>query len=324
MMRRRFASAPVLLALVSPNTATGQDSGTGDAIAPGSHRKIVLDERAGGFRRSFRLYVPKGAGDGESRPLVVAIHGGLATARILAQQTNFDDLADRFGFYVAYPNGLGIFSLVRHWNGGFCCAQALGKGLDDVGFVDRVIEWTAARHAIDSREIYVVGFSNGGFLAYWYAAQRADRLAGLGIWASTIGSLDTPKRSWTWTPPAVPLPAFIAHGTADPRLPWDTGSSRKGQELLGAVASAEAWAAANGCEEPPSTSRSHSDAVERRAWCEDGPNPVVLLGIEDWGHSWPGPRRTDRLDASHPLRGFHLAEEMWSFFAGLAGYDEAD
>ncbi len=165
-----------------------------DTVAPGTSAKIVLDERAGPFRRSFRLHVPAGA-DGAPHPLLVAIHGGLATARIHEDQTGFSAIADREGFYVVYPNGLGVFSLMRHWNGGFCCAQALGDDLDDPGFIDRVIEWTAARHPIDRRRVYVVGYSNGGFLAYWYAALRADRLAGLGIWASSIGSLDTARRS---------------------------------------------------------------------------------------------------------------------------------
>ena len=329
MPRRGRIAGLALLLLAGSAPAAAEDAA--DISAPGTSVKIVLDERAGGFRRSFRLHVPVGADD-EPRPLVVAIHGGFSSAHAHERQTAFSALADRAGFYVAYPNGLGIFSLARHWNGGFCCGKARAEDLDDPGFIDRVIEWTEARHAIDRRRIYVVGFSNGGFLAYWYAALRADRLAGLGIWASSIGSLDTPKKSWAWSPPATPLPAFIAHGQADPRLPWETGRARGNVKLLGAVASAEAWAEANGCGEAPVESRSHGGAVVRRSWCAGGPSPVVLLGLEGWGHEWPGPRRMDKLDVapearkrnvapearqrnpSEPLREFHLAEEMWSFF----------
>ncbi len=301
----------LLAATAGPSPARGE--APVDTVAPGTSAKIVLDERAGRFRRSFRLHVPADADD-DPRPLIVALHGGLATARILEDQTGFSELADREGFYVVYPNGLGVFSLFRHWNGGFCCAQALDKELDDPGFVDRVIDWTLARYPIDERRIYVVGYSNGGFLAYWYASLHTDRLAGLGIWASSIGALDTPKRSWTWPPPTTPLPAFIAHGLDDRRLPWDTPAARDGQEIFGAVASAKAWAEAVGCVEAPEENRSHSDAVMHRSWCAESPNPVVLLGLEGWGHDWPGPKRTDRLDGSRSLHGFHLAEEMWSFF----------
>ncbi len=40
---------------------------------------------------------------------------------------------------------------------------------------------------------------------------------------------------------------------------------------------------------------------------------VVLLEVEGWGHDWPGPRGTGKLPPTHPLGGFHLAEEMWDF-----------
>lgn len=301
----------MLLMLAGATAPVGAES----TAAPGTSAKIVLDERAGGFRRSFRLHVPANADQSEPRPLVVALHGGIATARILEDQTGFSELADRQGFYVVYPNGLGVFSLMRHWNGGFCCAQALGKDLDDPGFVDRVIDWTLDHYPINPRRVYLVGYSNGGFLAYWYAALHAERLAGLGIWASSIGSLDTPKKSWTLPAPTASLPTLIAHGTDDRRLPWDTGAARGRQKLLGAVASAEAWARGNGCSEPPAETR--SGTVLRRSWCTEGTSPVVLLGVEGWGHEWPGPKRTDRLDASHPVYGLHLAEEMWEFFSQL-------
>ncbi len=311
---RRLASVFVLVVLAGLSGETGaRAAGATDSVQPGTTRKIVLDERARAFRRSFRLHVPAGAEGGEPRPLVVALHGGLATAAVFERQTAFSQVADHAGFYVVYPNGLGIFSLLRHWNGGYCCAKALELDLDDPAFIDRVIDWVTERHAVDRQRIYVVGYSNGGMLAHWYAATRADRLAGVAIWASSIGSLDTPERSWTWPPPAVPLPAMIAHGIDDPRLPWDAGA-RDGQTLLGAVGSAEAWAEAVGCAEPPVEERDRDGAVLRRTWCAEGASPVVLLGLEGWGHDWPGPKRTDRLDASDALHGYHLAEEIWRFF----------
>ena len=290
---RRVAVGLILVALTAIAIPAVSAEGAGKRIAPGSSDKIVLDERAGRFRRSFRLHVPSGGGDGTPRPLVVAIHGGFATARILEQQTALGEVADRAGFYVVYPNGLGVFSLLRHWNGGFCCGKAFSSDLDDPDFVNRVIEWAATRYPVDRRRIYLMGYSNGGYLAYWYASLYADRLAGLAIYASSIGSLDTPKRSWAWTPPATPLPAFIAHGMDDPKIPYDPGTSRKGQKLLGAIASAGAWAEANGCDVQPVASRTHGDAVLRQAWCEEGSSPVVLFGLEGWGHAWPGPKRTE-------------------------------
>ncbi len=278
---------------------------------PGVTQKIVVDERAGGFRRSFRLHLP--AVMDETPPLVVALHGGFANGRIMEQQSNLSRLADREGFVVAYPNGLGILGLLRHWNGGYCCAKAMKDGLDDVGFIDRVVEWVAARHTIDGERVYVIGYSNGGMIAYDYAAKRADRLAGLGIWASSIGSSEG-ELAWSWTPPDTRLPVFIAHGLVDDRLLYGA-SDKNGQARLGAKGSAVAWVEVNGCGDTPEVTQTRDGAVHRMTWCAGSPEPVVLLSLEDWGHDWPGPHKTNRLEASQPLHGFDLAAEMWTFFS---------
>lgn len=298
---------------------------------PGHSEKIFLDEKAGGFKRSFRLHVPAGAKSTDAdqpRPLVLALHGGFATARILEKQSGLSEVADREGFLVAYPNGFGFFSLARHWNGGVCCGKALKSNFDELGFLDRVTEWIAERYPVDPERIYVIGYSNGGMLAHWYASERADKLAGLGIWASSIGSVEKPDRSWTWPTPKDKMPVFIAHGKSDNRLPYDTlglagpAAERKNIRLLGGVGSARAWAEANGCTEDPRGST--AGAVERREWCTGSDQPVVFVGLDGWGHDWPGPNLTAKLPSSEPLRNYHLAEEMWAFFSRAESTTSAD
>jgi len=109
------------------------------------------------------------------------------------------------------------------------------------------------------------------------------------------------------------------HGLEDRRLPFEETTERgEHQTLLGAVGSAEHWAVANGCTEPPEITRLRGGAVEKRGWCLDSSDPIILLALEGWGHDWPGPRKTDRLPAAEPLRGYHFAEEIWSFFVAAA------
>ncbi len=293
------------------------------AIAPGSSAKIVTTERVGGFRRSFRLHVPAGYDhDSEPQrryPLVVALHGGVATGAIFERQSGLSAVADREGFFVVYPNGIGIFSLLRHWNGGYCCARAAKIGLDDPAFLDRVRGWVSAHYPIDAERHYVIGYSNGGMLAYWYAATRADQLAGLGIWASSLARPVDGGDGWATPRPAVALPAIVSHGSADPRLPYRADDERDptergGLALLGAVGSAAAWAEANGCAAPPATSMAADGALEILDWCATSDAPVRFLGVDDWGHEWPGPKRTTRLEPQLPLAGFDLADRMWAFF----------
>ena len=320
---RSWISA-VLTAALATTSLAAENPRPPDAPQPGESAKILLDPesvpRAGPFRRSFRLHLPRDWDEGAPRPLVVALHGGVARGAILERQTGFSDVADREGFLVAYPNGLGIFGLLRHWNGGYCCARAARIRLDDVGFLDAVIDWISERYAVAGERVFVVGYSNGGMLAYRYAAQRPERVAALGIWASSVaafGTEDGGEPTWVQPVPGEPVPAFIAHGTADPRLPYDVPGTGGDAGLLGALGSARFWAHANGCAAAPKTGESRSGALAERTWCAEGAGPVKLLGVAGWKHEWPGPKRTGRRAAEDPLRDFHLAAEMWRFFEAL-------
>ncbi len=54
--------------------------------------------------------------------------------------TRFDEVADRHGFLVAYPDGLD-----HHWNDG-----RLPGDVDDVGFVAALVRELAARYPVEA------------------------------------------------------------------------------------------------------------------------------------------------------------------------------
>ncbi len=253
-------------------------------------------------------------------PLVVALHGGVSNARIFEKQSGFSAVSDREGFLVAYPNGIGLGSLLRHWNGGYCCARAMKKQIDDIGFVKAVIDDVASRLQVDRSRIYLVGYSNGGMLAYTFAAQHPETVAAVGIFASAPG-LEA-NGEVTWAPnPAGAVPLIHVHGFEDPRLRWRKPHKPKRLEknptiTLDPEESAAFWARrANGCADEPTVRSFLEGAVSRWDWCEGSAAPVALLGLEGWGHEWPGPRGTAKLRKKAALRSFDAAVEMWAFFS---------
>jgi hypothetical protein len=102
---------------------------------------------AGGIDRSFSLYVPPQLA--ANAPLVMALHGSNASGQKLRAYTGyeFDALADRYGFIVAYPD-----SSASGWND---CRVAVNnaarrQGINDVDFLQAVIAnltWKRRTHS---------------------------------------------------------------------------------------------------------------------------------------------------------------------------------
>lgn len=275
--------------------------------------------RVMGSRRSYLVHVPPALDPERPLPLIVAIHGAFETAKAMEERSGFSDLADREGFVAVYPNGMGLFGLLQHWNAGHCCGKAAADNVDDVGFVAAVIEDVQKRLPIDRNRIYMVGFSNGGMLAYRFAAENSDRLSALATIAATIGgqpAADAPL--WRIPDPKTPLPLILFHGLDDEAIPPQGGSSpqRGGdQSFLSVQDSADFWIRNNGCDPDPLSEDIRNGNIRKTIWqgCRQDAD-VVLYMLKNWGHVWPGRHYTHRLDSDNPLKDFDAAPIIWDFF----------
>lgn len=273
-----------------------------------------------GARRFYRLHVPAGYDRRVKTPLVVVLHGAFSTPRQVERESGFSELAAREGFLVAYPAGAyGLFGLFRHWNAGHCCGKAAADGVDDVGFLLRVIRDIGRTCNVDPARVYLAGFSNGGMLTYRFAAERTSVLAAAApLAASPGGRASSDRPPWMTPMPQAPLPLIVFHARDDDSVPFEGGTSpRKGgeQEYVSVAEAAAFWVSNNGCLEEPVVESARQGRVTKKTWSDPrGGNDVVLYELEEWGHTWPGKHFTGRLDPGHPLRGFHAAEIIWEFF----------
>ena len=153
-MARRLAAllAAVLLAVgcSAPSVAAPQGFTTG----PTTHELSF-----GGLDRSYVLYIPDGLQN--PAPLVVMLHGGFGSAAQAERAYGWDELADSAKFVVAYPDGAG-----RAWNVEGCCGRPGRENIDDVGFINAVVDDIAANVNVDPHRRYATGISNGGMMAY--------------------------------------------------------------------------------------------------------------------------------------------------------------
>jgi poly(3-hydroxybutyrate) depolymerase len=192
----------LLLALVTSPAA---------ALEPGDYTDRTL--QWAGVARTYDLHVPPGY-DGETPiPLVLDLHGLSSNGAAQQGISGMRFLADPEGFVIVWPNGLD-----SSWNGGWCCGDAAGNEVDDVGFLRALAEQLAQELAIDRRRIYVTGLSNGGIMTQRLACEAADVFAAAAPVAFPIGLI--PIESCD---PVRPMPVLTFQGPHDVLVPYEGG-----------------------------------------------------------------------------------------------------
>jgi polyhydroxybutyrate depolymerase len=182
-------------------------------VQPAAGNYLVSLE-VGGFDRKYYLHVPPAIARREPLPVVLVLHGGGGDARILDGVINITTVADREGFYVAFPQ-----AYAKHWNDGReVHSEAREKGVDDVAFLLAIVQDVIDRLPVDSHKIYISGMSNGAFMAGRVACEAADTFAAAGLVAGTSyqGFADQCQ-------PGRPVPIAIFLGTNDEIVPFEGG-----------------------------------------------------------------------------------------------------
>jgi polyhydroxybutyrate depolymerase len=262
--------------------------------------------QAGGVSRTYRVYRPANLAAPAKMPLVVILHGGLGTGLDAESRYGWDAAADRYGFMVAYPDGVK-----RTWNAGACCGPAQREEVDDVGFLNQLLRVLTDEGA-DPRKIYLTGMSNGGAMAYRYACEGKVPVAAIGI---VSGALTVSCRN----PQKISL--IAVHGSTDQHIPIDGGMGKKGLVKLdwpSYNSTLDLFRSALNCASPQT--RRDSSVTIKTASCVQ--NAVVIqITIDGAGHQWPGSKPNDRpaarlfapdppskaLDATQVLSEFFLA-----------------
>jgi polyhydroxybutyrate depolymerase len=271
----------------------------------------------GGRARTWLTYVP--ARPATSPALVIVLHGSMGTASQAraVYGYDFDRLADRDGFLVVYPQGVE-----GNWNDSRIAGDFAARRLhvDDVGFLQALVERLVAERHVDRTRVYVTGVSNGGAMVL-RLAQQVPRFAR--AYAAVGSSLGAPGNV-SITPVREPVSILVMNGTDDPIVPWDGGEVslygvlvRRGR-VVSTQASIDYFRGLAGLDGAPAVTRlpdvdtSDGSTVVCSAWT--GQHNVTLVAIEGGGHGVPHPQtRLPRLlgRGNRDIRG---AEEIWKFF----------
>jgi polyhydroxybutyrate depolymerase len=182
--------------------------------------------RHDGLERTWTLYVP--AALAESPALLLVLHGSSHDAEMVRRVSlwRFDELAERDGFLVAYPEGLansGALRLGPEWND--CRKSTRNRAhdldVDDVGFLRRLIADLSETYRVDRRRVYATGYSDGGQMSYRLATEIPDEIAGVAV---VMAQQAEPENS-NCLDPRGRISILVMNGTDDPIIPFGGGEA---------------------------------------------------------------------------------------------------
>lgn len=237
----RSLGAVALVALVCAGACGGPGPSTGGSDADQSRQP---GSSAGAARRPPDVYVPPGHDSRVPLPLVILLHGYQSSSDKVERYFDLQPAAARIGFIYVRPNGSKDRSGDQFWNATDACCDLTGTGVDDSAYLAQLIADLEARYPVDPRRVYLVGHSNGGFMAYRMACDHADRIAAI---VSLAGATIADPRRCT---PSTAVSVLEVHGTADDLIAY-TGGSIRGHQFPAATVTVKDWARLDRCATDP-------------------------------------------------------------------------
>jgi len=205
--------------------------------------------------RPYRVHLPSTYDPSRPSPLLIGLHGRTSAGELHESKFfRFRQLADAKGWIYALPNGIVDPEGYRFWNATDACCNLYNLPVDDVAFISKLIDDVSALYNVDQQRIFVVGHSNGGFMAHRLACDLSDRIAAV---VSIAGAqwLDPSNCN-----PTAAVRVLEIHPAADKLVSYNGGALPGGYPPHpSAHQTVETWAALNGCDLSPAKGRINLD-----------------------------------------------------------------
>jgi polyhydroxybutyrate depolymerase len=257
---------------------------------------IVVD----GMKRKIVTYIPLDAKG--ILPLIISLHGGFASPRGMFHLADFRPVADREKFLVVCP------ASKHFWHDG-----ADLHGIDDVKFIDHLIDYMIKTYYADPNKIYITGISNGGFMTTRLACQLHHRIAAIAVVAATLDvgeGYDLTK----------PMPVMYIHGTTDPIVSYK-GGKLFGRRVFSHDDVIKKWVAMDNCDPKPIVTNIPDVAHDGTSLVkEEYHNPknnlkVISYTVNNGGHTWPGGwQYFPKFIVGKTTHNLNACETIWEFF----------
>ena len=133
-----------------------------------------------GVARNFRLVIPE-ADAGEKLPIFMAFHGGGEGHYSFPQQDNFLLLGEEQKVIMVNPYAKLVLPNEGAWQ-----LNTTADSMQDINFVEAIIDDLSANYCVDEDRIYATGYSLGSMFTYELACHLNSRFAAIASHAGTM------------------------------------------------------------------------------------------------------------------------------------------
>ena len=246
-----------------------------------------------GETREFAVYVPSSYDGSENVPLLFNFHGGSGDIASQIAVSDMRAMADTANFIVVYPQALPD----PNDDGATLWTHKEPTTVDDIYFVEAMIDDLATEYAIDQNRVYACGYSNGGEFSFELACRLSHRIAAVGVVARSM-YIET----YNECSPSHPMGIVTIHGSEDEY----EGITFLGTTYYIALDDVNAyWSNYNNTDttpivtELPNLNSNDGSTVEHYVWQNgDGCVSIEHFKVIGGGHDWPGSWGNLDIDAS--------------------------
>ena len=159
---------------------------------PGKVKSGTVSSNGNDF--DYLLYTPTSYRKREAEPLLVAVHGCQTTAEQEMRVSGYNELAERKGFVVLYPDvdaiGKALPGPLNYcWK--FPDPTSYFRGTGDAAAIADMTRFAMEKRSIDPERVYLAGISAGGLMTSIEAAAYPDLYAAVAV-MSSAGYMDAP------------------------------------------------------------------------------------------------------------------------------------
>jgi len=186
-------------------------------------------------------------------PLLILLHSASTSGAHQENYMKLGPVAKKNGIIYIAPDGMTNPEGKRFWNAAKSCCNRYKEEVDDVAYINSLIDEISKKTPVDPKRIYLIGHSNGAFMSFSFAC-KTNKVAAI---VAIAGAMDQSPDCM----PSTPVSLLNIHGTADKTIKV-AGGSMNDSAYTSAKSTVTRIALVNRCSSPAITKKDFEPTIK--------------------------------------------------------------